>query len=398
MHELAGHRLFPLVERLLLEQGRLNSFELLMAAGLLYYEDYQEWRRGQRPELISVLKATPGEAAELLAQAGDLAASQALTLRALTHETWGVQPRLIRIGEASELESLCAREWTTPEDDSQLDLFQDAGTQHVEGAIAQALGEHRPALAQQEFERLAAKSPEHPHLRGFSRLLQLLEHDRRSGEDPVSLKVRIEALENNEQPARALLGHHARDFLAARWMLLAERLAERSFDPSMPELHPARAWLRAQCFRRARASVEREACWREHPDLVAMHAWAAWRLFDQSGARRDWIWLCWTAPDIAAELFLARDFPDQLLGLQWQRFSALPDLQLIDFPAWLLLQDAGMLHQVPGACAPVGETGRIYRLVARLVAGESITRVHDLERLQALHPALARCYRAASMA
>ena len=37
-----------LVDRLLLEQGRIDPFELLLASGLLAYEDYDDWRSLRR--------------------------------------------------------------------------------------------------------------------------------------------------------------------------------------------------------------------------------------------------------------------------------------------------------------------------------------------------------------
>jgi hypothetical protein len=45
------------VDRLLLQQGRLDPLELLLALELLPYEDYQAWRLGRRANLLDALLA-----------------------------------------------------------------------------------------------------------------------------------------------------------------------------------------------------------------------------------------------------------------------------------------------------------------------------------------------------
>ena len=57
---LSDKDLGALVDRLLLEQGRLDPLELLLAADVLAYEDYEAWRMGQRPGIQSALRAAPG--------------------------------------------------------------------------------------------------------------------------------------------------------------------------------------------------------------------------------------------------------------------------------------------------------------------------------------------------
>ena len=50
-----------LVDRLLLEQGRLDPLELLLAADLLDYQDYEAWRMGRKPDIQGALPASPAD-------------------------------------------------------------------------------------------------------------------------------------------------------------------------------------------------------------------------------------------------------------------------------------------------------------------------------------------------
>jgi len=63
---LSNNALGSLADRLLLEQGRLDPLELLLAADLLAYEDYEAWRMGHKPTTQGLLRAAPADVAELL--------------------------------------------------------------------------------------------------------------------------------------------------------------------------------------------------------------------------------------------------------------------------------------------------------------------------------------------
>ena len=61
--ELSDKDLEALVDRLVLDQGRLDPLELLLAAEVLTYEDYEAWHLGRRPNIQNALRLPPDEAA-----------------------------------------------------------------------------------------------------------------------------------------------------------------------------------------------------------------------------------------------------------------------------------------------------------------------------------------------
>lgn len=373
-----------LVDRLLLEQGRLDPLELLLAADLLAYADYEAWRLGLRPDLQGALRSEPAQVAELLERAAAYARAQRLVVAPLEHRGWGALPVPLGIGDHVGLVEACAAALVPPPDRRQLDLFQDSSTQLLEGEIGQALAERRTDQARALVSRLMQQDPRHRHLRGFLRLIQALGLG--GTEDP---KGRLQELESITPLARALLGHRDRDLLAPLWTALAESIAARPFDPSTPELHASLAWARAGRWESVRAAVETEPRWRDQPVLVLAHAEACWRQRDLGAARRDWMGLCWDYPLEAEGAFAAANFPDRQLAELWGAFGDLdPALETEDFPAWLLLSEPGRAAAVSPDAAPADERGAAYRLLRRLVTGDD--RIALRRELAEVHPALLR--------
>lgn len=105
---LPDRDLLALVDRLLLEQGRLDPFELLLAAGLLAYQDYEAWRMGRMPDIQGALSVAPGEAAGLLERAAAYARGQKLAATSLEHNGWGGLDQPLRIGTDAGLIRGCA--------------------------------------------------------------------------------------------------------------------------------------------------------------------------------------------------------------------------------------------------------------------------------------------------
>ncbi|UHD17086.1 hypothetical protein [Thiocapsa bogorovii] len=391
---IPDQELRPLVDRLLLEQGRLDPLELLLAADLLGYEDYVAWRTGGRSDLQGALRASPKAIAGFLEDSGGYARGQKLVAVPLEHMVWGDRERPLSIGPHPELTRACALAYAPPPERCQLDLFQDSTALLLEEEVRTALVEHRTDRARDQVARLMHRDPKHPRLGGFLRLIQTLDDADANGRDG-RVEERWRELEEIGPLAAQLLGHRARDFLGTLWAALAERLGERvderlagrPFDPGTGEFHAAIAWTRAGRWERARETIESEPDWLDHPVLVLFHAEACWRGRDLCGARRDWLWLCREYPSAAERAFRDPAFPDRRLADLWSAFGDLgleDELETEDFPAWLLLED-------PKAFAVIRETGdassddraTAYRLLHALVSGDdTIDRRRELGEIQ----------------
>lgn len=389
---LPERELRALVDRLLLEQGRLDPLELLLAADLLAYGDYQAWRMGSRADLQGALALDPTQAAELLERAAFYARGQRLAAVCLEHRAWGGGDACLRVGEHAGLVRACAFSYAPPAERPQLDLFHDNSALLLEREISQALAERRTDQAREQLGRLMRLEPRHRHLHGFLRLIQASD-----GGVHLTPEDRRQELEVVEPLARALLGHRERDFLAPLWSALAESLAGQPFDPHEPRSHASLAWARAGRWDSVRASVEAEPDWLDQPVLVIAHAEACWRLRDLASARRGWAQLCWRHPEEAERAFAAKTFPDRRLAELWVAFGDLDEtLATEDFPAWLLLAASEMAAVLPPETAPRGERGALFGLLHRLIdASEDIALRRELgER----HPMLLRQFLARACA
>ena len=383
---LSDTGLRALVDWLLLEQGRLDPFELLLAAGMLAYEDYEAWRMGRLPDMQGAIGAAPGEAAGLLERAAAYAQGQKLASTPLEHSGWGSLDQPLRIGTDADLTRGCAVVFAPRADRHQLDLFHDSSALLLEEEIRRALAERRTDAAREQIARLMAQDPRHRHLRGFLRLIETVD-----GVGSGTPKSRLRELETVEPLARELLGFRARDFLAPLWSDLADSLAGHAFNPGSPRLHASFAWAGAGRWEAVREVVEQEHDWRTHPVLLLTHAEACWRRRDAAAAWRDWLWLCWEFPFEAERALASPTFPDQRLANLWKRFGdADLELETEDFPAWLLLADAGTSVAVPAESAPPDDRGEAYGLLHRLVRGDEAISVR--RELAETHPCLLRLY------
>ncbi len=377
------------VDRLLLEQGRLDPLEFLLATDLLAYEDYEAWRMGLRADIQGALHGSPACIAEWMDRAAEYARGQRLSATPVRHRGWSGHDAPLHIGAHAGLRRTCSVLYAPPADRPQLDLFHDSSGVLLEEAIRQALAERRDDQAREQLARLMREQPRHPHLRGFLQLIQAIDAPDPSV-SPPRRESRLEELERIEPLAHQLLGRRARDFLAPLWTALAQALSGRSFDCRSPGLHASHAWARAGRWEAAREAVEAEPNWRETPALVLTHARACWHRHDPSAARLDWIQLCWDHPLEAERALGAKGFPDRRLADLWQVFGDLdPALETEDFPAWLLLSDAGA-PPVPAELVPADDRGTAYRLLRHLV--DHVEDIASRRALDEAHPALLRLF------
>jgi hypothetical protein len=227
-------------DRLLLEQGRLDPFELLLAAELLGYEDYEAWCTGRRQDVQGALRGAPDEVAELLERAGAYATDQRLAVTPLEHRAWGPLEAALRVGDRATLVRACAKAFAPSPDRIQPDLFQGSIALVLEEEIRRALAERRSDRAREQVVLLMRQDPRGRRLRGFLRLIQLIDDSERQSSDE-----RLAGLLALEPLARELLGPGDRDFLTPLWTALGESPRGRTFDPAAPQLHASFAWARA---------------------------------------------------------------------------------------------------------------------------------------------------------
>ncbi|WP_200327888.1 hypothetical protein [Thiocystis violacea] len=387
---LSDQALQRLVDRLLFEQGRFEPVELLLAADLLAYEDYEAWRTGRIADLQGALRAAPTEVAEALRRAAEYARRQKLEATSLDYRGWGAEDRRLAIGPDKALTEASSQQWAPAADRAQFDLFHDSSALLIEAAISRALAERRLDDAREKTAQLMRENPRHPRLSDFLRLIQAVDELGRyqPSAGPREQLVNLEAV---EPVARGVLGHLARDFLAGLWAALAERLGDRPFEPAAFQLHASHAWARAGRWEAVRASVEAAPAWGDQPRLLTLHAEAAWRRHDLATARRDWMWLCWEHPVEAERALGSASFPDPWLARLWRGFRDLHDpLDTEDFPAWLLLHESIGTAHLPADEAPPDERGEAYRLLDRLAHGDGDIALR--RQLDETHPALLRAF------
>jgi len=404
--------LWALVDRLLLDQGRLDGPELLMAAGLLDYRDYEAWRMGRAPTLEAALRTTPEAAVDLLQRAFAYARKLKLEKRHEEHKGSGAWGQPLCAGIHPGLVDALGSSFAPPAGRPQLDLFQDSSTGKREEEIREALAERRMGDARTLVDRFVQQNPCHQLVPGFLRLLQAAEKTSdhkcrgpeesgadRAGQPPEHggrrrWSERWEELEGLEVLAHHVLGHRARDFLVPLWVDLAERLSGLPFDPGRRGQDAADAWARAGRWPAARLAVESRPDWQKEPALVLAHAEACWHLRDILAARRDWLSLCWQHAPIAERTLSSRSLPDRRLADLWNRFGDLDaDLDTEDFPSWVLLAEPGIAKALAAEEAPAGERGDCFRLVLRLATGSDGDGDMDLRRdLAQTHPTLLRLF------
>jgi hypothetical protein len=382
------------VDALLLEQGAFAPLELLFATGRLLPDDYQAWRRRDVRVLDDVLMGSRESIRAELEQAA--AHARALGL-AEEHQELGAQAAApgeaaARISDDPRLAALLARRYVPARSAPQLDLFFDNPLVALTTGIANALADAHAPEAARLLDALYAKEPNHPELPAFDRLLESLERARRPVTDARELLQFLTAL---TPCARRLLGARARELLVPQWRRLAEAVRTLPYSPEEPMLHASYAWTQAQAWEEARASVLAEPQWRRHAALGLRLVESCLRSRRQLEGLSAWLQLCWQTPDEAGEA------AEQLRGSQihalWQRFLDSEEaLDAQEFPAWLLLHEPALAHQLP-ADLPLGATvaEEHYRLVRRWLAaraaGSESQELALRKQLKERRPALFAC-------
>jgi hypothetical protein len=165
-----------------------------------------------------------------------------------------------------------------------------------------------------------------------------------------------------------------------------------AFNPNEPDLHRSFAFAQAQDWAAVSDAVMREPNWQSHAPLCLRLTESALNRRRRVEALAAWCHVCWRAPAMAADG--ARKLRHPELSSLWQRFlDEEQPLTEVDFPAWLLLREPGLVLQLaedlaPGNTAPEAH----YRTVHRLIQARRARRHGDelslRKSLQESNPAL----------
>ena len=338
------------VDRLLLERGELDFFELLLRLKLI--------------DASGGWLAAPDAVADTLDAAHAYASQQGL--RAASGAMFLPLPARCRVVMSKSPRS-------------QFDLLRDNQGLYAETQLRDALLDRRFDAARELLARV-----DDANARG--EFTQLIDAATARCEDNDA-----ERIANRLAPlARRRLGDNAAAYLRGLWSALAERRAGLRFDPQRPQDHASHAWLQAGEAARAVDVIAMEPGWHDDAPLLARMAQASAGCGRAGDARLAWIRLCWLHPRAAEQAF-DEALPDPSLLEHWSDFQSDEAAYETDtFPAWALIADPGQRFSVPAEQAPQTPAGELYRAVLAMIAsgGESNAR----RRVHALRPALLKHY------
>lgn len=384
------------VERQVQQTGAYSVLEWLLESALLPYPAYERWRQGAIPYLEAAIEAPAEHWAQRLQQGEAHARSLRLAHEAQTYFDWrpGHSEHTLALSPDPARRALLAQRWARPADLPQLDLFLDNGASAAENDLHRALAARNAAGAAQSYERLCRIAPNHCGLGEYEVLVLYARHLQQvAAIPPEACAEEMEGLLEEIAPlAHARLRAQARDYLAPAWRRLAEALPRDRFDPGRPDLHASCAELRIPDWDAVIASVQAVPDHAEHAALLSRLALALQHRKGHEAAMLAWARCSELAPD-QSPADLTRDASPRL----YRHALAFEDLdeplEPSDFPAWLLLQEPGLLHYLnrPTSPVPVGAT---FLAMAGLLQtrARGADEVAARRRLQELRPPLLRAY------
>ena len=381
MATLSTAEIAAAIDSLLQEHERFDLVQLLDSLDLL-----DALRESNAADTLATmrLRCPRPEAEALIHQANTYADALGLLRRYPARSAALVQAMSTLRPAAYGLEELLRQVRERPQGRPQLDLFQDNRLLHIEARLRSALTENRLADAEAQLAELPTHVTGAATRSAWQRLIAAPQ-DQASG--PAQ---RLKTLEE-ELPAlaRHRLGAAASSYLRRLWGQLAVDLTGQAFQPDQPHLHASHAWRMAREWSQVCQSVEAETHWRAEPLLIQRLIEAHQHLGALQRSRRLWLQLCWQHPD-AAETALNDERADAPLNAHWQQFlDAEPVLEVVDFPAWLLLVDASQTRWLPPDDLPAGPRATYCALQAVIESGGAM---EARRTLHGLHPDLLKHY------
>jgi len=384
------------VERQVQQSGAYSALEWLLDSTMLPYPAYEQWRQGGISHLEDAIDADPGAWTRRLHEGESYARALGLVHEAQTYFDWRPRhgDRPLSLSPDPGRRELLAQRWVRPVDLSQLDLFLDNGASAAEHDLHRALAARNVVDAERIYERLCRIAPNHPGLGEYEGLVLYARHlEQLPAIPPDACAEEMDGLVQEILPlARARLRGQARDYLAPAWRRLAEGLPRDRFDPEHPDRHASHAQMQIPDWEAVMRSVQAVADHAEHPVLLARLAQALHHRQCPEAGMLAWARCCERTPE-AFLADLARDAAPRLYR-HALAFEALDEaLDPVDFPAWLLLKEPGLLHHLDRVDTPV-PAGASFLAVADLLrtrcsGGDEVV---ARRRLQELNPPLLRLY------
>ena len=257
----------PLVDQLVLEQGRYLPVDLLQRSGLLRFSDYESWRQAKNAVLEDFLEDRElPRIRKILQIAADYATGLGLTdsLEAKSGDPRATQAS--RYSHDSRFEALYDTQFEPAPSRQQFDLFLD--TPHV--VLANDLSEALLGKRLQDAERILRQwsddMPDESRLEGFNLLLKT---QRQAAQPIIDVEAEFRTLQTQIVPkARELLGTRARDYLTPLWRRLIPALEVRRFNPRNPDFHASYAALQLFDWETVKKAVEAEQHYLTEPRFI----------------------------------------------------------------------------------------------------------------------------------
>ncbi len=349
------------IDQLLLEQGSYSPLGLLLAEGRLDYSDYEAWRSGNILHLEEVLFGDPEQIDQMLTQAEAYVSALKLEPESLNYSPWGSDSnRRLRFSRDPAREQLFHTQYRKAKDQPQLDLFMDATASSLANRTAQALINRDNPEAQRLLQRLFDADPGHPRLGTLERLTAAEQHLHSPITHPAEALAYIQ--DELTPLAEDELGSASHNLLVPHWRHLTAALQGTAFDPEQPGLHASHTAGRGFDWQQVITAIQAEPDWQRHLDLLWRYAQANEQLHDKSATLQGYFQLCWRFPDAASAIGTQATPPMQLA---WNNFLALePELPHELFPAWYLMCQPGLVHQLPQPDIEQQTTGiQAYRVI-----------------------------------
>jgi len=384
------------VERQIQQTGAYSALEWLLETGLLPYPAYEQWRHGGIPSLEEAVQADSADWIGRLREGEAHARALGLVQDAQAYHDWrpGHGDRPLVLSRDADRRGLLTQRWVRSADLPQLDLFLDNAATGVEHDLRGALAARNADHAERIYARLCRMAPSHPGLGEYEALVLYARHLERLPVVPSAAVVEeLEGLEQEIAPlARERLRGHARDYLAPAWRRLAEVLPRDQFDPGHPDRHASYAQLQIPDWEAVMRSVQAVPDHAEHTVLLSRLALALYQQQATEAAMLAWARCSEMAPETSsADLVPAAALRLHRRALEFEAQDE--PLGPVDFPAWLLLREPGLLHHLDRVDTPVPE-GAAFLAMAELLRRRVLgtDEVAARKRLQQTSPLLLRAY------
>lgn len=350
-----------LVDDQLQDHGSFSSLDFLLTSGRLSYSAYEAWRFREEEYLEELLSGSIPKIISQLQQAVDYAEHLGLNRVQAQIMSWSrsnsTATQVLRFSKNSELEALLSIRFEAKKNHPQQDLFvNNPVTVLINNLIVSILG--RSSIdAEGYLDDLHRKAPEHKDLPGFESLVHSLEMIERPASGEISELQIIE--EHLVDTAQKLLGNKWRDYINAVWHWLASATIERPYNPDQPRLHASYLLAQAGDWSSVQQCIEAEGNYIAVPEISFRLAHALHFLGERSAQIEVWCRMCWAFPNevenyLSSENLLSEKSLDSSIKLLWLSYLNIGDafdlsevLECNLFPAWVLIEEPGLIHKLP---------------------------------------------------